>query len=222
MKCRGLRFVLGFAAVLCLSGLTSCAHDQQLVSIAVQPATETFGASDIPVAANAGATVQLRALGSYIHPPVTKDITSQVVWNSNTPDIATVNATSGLLTATGVACGNSLISATVQTDKSIGNISSSGAIVTGTMTATVVCFAGTGPLLTVNFAGTGAGTVSSSPGGLGCAATCSASFADGTNVTLTATPNGSTFAGWTGCDNANGQTCTVLLTADRSVTVTFN
>ena len=218
-----LRFVLAFAALLGISGLTSCAHEQQLTSISIQPATETFGASNIPVSANAGSTVQLRALGAFIHPPVTKDVTNEVVWNSNTPDIATVDAASGLLTAAGLACGNSLVSATVQTDKSIGNISSSGAIVTGYMTATVVCFVGTGPVLSVAFAGTGAGTVSSSPGGLGCAANCSASFPAGTTVTLTATPNGSTFGGWTGCDTASGQTCTVALsTVNRSVTVTFN
>ena len=32
--------------------------------------------------------MQLRALGTYIHPPVTKDITNQVTWESNTtPDV---------------------------------------------------------------------------------------------------------------------------------------
>jgi hypothetical protein len=222
MNWKGLNFVLAFAIVLCMIGLTSCAHDQQLTSISIQPKTETFGAANIPVIDNAGSSVQLRALGSYIHPPVTKDITNQVTWSSNTTDLATVDAASGLLTATGFACGNALVSATVTTDKSIGNVSSSGAIVTGNMTATVVCFTGTGPILTVNFAGAGAGTVSSSPAGLGCATTCSASFPTGTTVTLTAAPNGSTFGGWAGCDVVAGQSCTVALTNSRSVTVTFN
>ena len=53
----------------------SCARDQQLVSITIQPDTQTFGASNIPVPADAGLSVQLRALGHYVHPPVTKDIT---------------------------------------------------------------------------------------------------------------------------------------------------
>jgi hypothetical protein len=66
-------------------GVDSCAHSQQLVSIAIQPATETFGTSSTPVIENAGAQVQLQALGTYIHPPVTKDITSQATWSSNTP-----------------------------------------------------------------------------------------------------------------------------------------
>jgi hypothetical protein len=202
----------------------SCGHDQQLVSIAIQPAVETFGAATIPVSEDAGLNVQLRALGSYIHPPVTKDITGQVTWASNTPGLATVSST-GLLTATGLACGNALVSATVTTNTSTGNITSSGALVTGNMTATVVCF--TGIALTVDFAGTGSGIVTSSPAGLSCTTTCSASFTSGTTITLTATPNtGFTFGGWSGCDlvsGTSGETCTVAnLTVNRAVTVTFN
>ena len=53
--------------------------------------------------------------------------------------------------------------------------------------------------LTVVKAGTGSGTVTSSPAGITCGSTCSALFASGTSVTLTATADsGSTFAGWSG------------------------
>jgi hypothetical protein len=121
--------------------LPGCGHDQQLVSIAIQPDTETFGATNIPVSADAGLNVQLKALGTYVHPPVTKDITSQVTWASNTEQMVTVNS-AGVITATGEACGSALISATVTTNSSAGNLSSSGAIVTGSMTASVVCFTG--------------------------------------------------------------------------------
>ncbi len=74
-------------------------------------------------------------------------------------------------------------------------------------------------------AGTGAGTVGSSPAGIDCGATCTASYpplAD-TVVTLTASPAaGSVFAGWSGaCTNAAGA-CTVTMTAAHSVTATFN
>ena len=127
-----------------------CGHEQQLVSIAVTPTTETFGAANIPVSADKGLFVQLRAVGTYIHPPVTKDITNQVTWSSNTPQMVTVNST-GVITATGDACGSTLVTATFTTNKSAGNISSNGAIVTGTMTADVVCFTGSlihsGPLV---------------------------------------------------------------------------
>jgi hypothetical protein len=133
------RFFLVLATVFCLIGLNSCGHDQQLVSITIQPNHEVFGAPNIPVNQDAGLTVQARAIGNFIHPPVSKDITDQAVWNSNTPQIATVDAGTGLITATGLACGDALVSATVTTNHSIGDVSSNGAIVTGTMTATVTC-----------------------------------------------------------------------------------
>src|SRR5579862_941562 len=157
--------VLPFVASVFLS-LSGCGHDQELVSIAVQPTSETFGASNIPVSSNAGAQVQLKALGTYIHPPVTKDITSQVTWSSNTPQMVTVDS-SGVITVTGDACGGTLISATVTTNKSSGGISSSGALGTGFMTANVTCFTASGgagsPALTATFSGNGSGTVTSSP-----------------------------------------------------------
>ena len=131
-------------AVFWLASLSACGHEQQLVSISVEPSTETFGSASTPLDLDRGANVQLRALGSFIHPPVTKDITNQVVWVSNTPDMVTVSST-GLITPTGRACGGTIISATVTTNHSSANISSNGAIVTGTMQANVVCFTGTGP-----------------------------------------------------------------------------
>jgi phospholipase C len=76
--------------------------------------------------------------------------------------------------------------------------------------------------LTVQLAGAGAGTVASSPAGISCGTTCSAGFSSGTMVTLTATANtGSTFAGWSGGCSGTGS-CMVTLTANTSVTATFN
>lgn len=68
----------------------------------------------------------------------------------------------------------------------------------------------------------GAGTVVSSPAGIGCGATCNANFASGTVVTLTATADaGSGFAGWSGaCSNATGA-CVVTMDAAKSVNATF-
>ena len=76
--------------------------------------------------------------------------------------------------------------------------------------------------LNVSPNGTGTGTVTSSPAGINCGAQCSASYASGTSVTLTATAaGGSTFTSWSGCDSTSGNTCTVSMTANRSVTATF-
>jgi hypothetical protein len=75
--------------------------------------------------------------------------------------------------------------------------------------------------LTVTKAGAGSGTVSSSPAGISCGATCSASYVAGTVVTLTAAPaSGSTFSGWSGACTGSAS-CQVTLSAARSVTATF-
>jgi GH35 family endo-1,4-beta-xylanase len=89
--------------------------------------------------------------------------------------------------------------------------------VTATFNSSVTTFA-----LTVTRAGTGTGTVTSSPAGINCGGTCSANFASGTSVTLTAAAaSGSTFAGWSGACTGTGG-CTVSMTQARSVTATFN
>ena len=77
-------------------------------------------------------------------------------------------------------------------------------------------------LLTVTKAGTGSGTATSAPAGIDCGATCSASFADGTSVTLTAVAAaGSSFSGWSGACSGTG-TCVVTMDAAKSVTATFD
>jgi hypothetical protein len=211
----------GLAAIIAMTWLApGCGHSQELASIDIQPTTETFGASDTPVSDDAGLNIQLRALGNYSHPPVTKDITNKVTWTSNTPTMVTVN-TQGVLTATGEACGNALVSATLQTNND-GNESASGAIITGSMTANVVCFTATGAAVTVNFAGTGLRTVASSPAGFACSSTCTGNFAPGTTISLTANPNGSNFGGWAGCDSVSGQVCSLTVSGPRTVTVTSN
>ena len=76
--------------------------------------------------------------------------------------------------------------------------------------------------LTVTLAGTGSGTVTSSPAGISCPDGCSASYTGGTQVTLTETAgSGSTFAGWSGACSGTG-TCTVTMNAAEAVTATFN
>lgn len=75
--------------------------------------------------------------------------------------------------------------------------------------------------LTVTRAGAGTGTVTSSPAGIDCGADCSEAFRLGTQVTLAATPApGSTFDGFSGA-GCSGATCTVTMSAARSVTASF-
>src|SRR3989475_9732341 len=76
--------------------------------------------------------------------------------------------------------------------------------------------------LTVSKTDLGSGTVTSSPAGINCGGTCSASYVSGTTVTLTATPAFlSGFGGWTGCDSVSGNKCTVSMDSARSGTADF-
>ena len=84
---------------------------------------------------------------------------------------------------------------------------------------------GSGPpvTLTVGTAGSGSGTVTSSPAGIECGSTCSTSYSEGMVVTLTATPAaGSTFTGWSGGGCSGTGACQVTMSAAESVTATFD
>jgi phospholipase C len=81
--------------------------------------------------------------------------------------------------------------------------------------------------LTVSLPGAGTGTVTSNPKGINCAAGsttgCSASFAQGTQITLTeAAVNGNFFSGWSGGCTSTSTTCAVTLNASANVSATFN
>ena len=75
--------------------------------------------------------------------------------------------------------------------------------------------------LAVTLAGSGGGSVSSTPAGISCGSTCSAAFAGGSDVMLSATPDGSSvFSGWSGACSGTGA-CSVTMNGDESVTATF-
>ncbi len=75
--------------------------------------------------------------------------------------------------------------------------------------------------LSVSRTGTGSGTVTSTPSGINCGSTCSASFTAGASVSLSASPaGGSTFGGWSGACSGTGA-CSVTMSTARSVTATF-
>jgi len=80
---------------------------------------------------------------------------------------------------------------------------------------------GTFPLA-VRKAGSGSGTVTSAPTGIACGSACSASYANGTPVTLTAAAaSGATFAGWSGACSGSGA-CSITMGGAQSVTATFD
>jgi hypothetical protein len=64
--------------------------------------------------------------------------------------------------------------------------------------------------------------VASTPSGIACGATCTASFQQGSQITLTAvSANGSTFAGWSGGGCSGDQSCSVTLGANTTVNASF-
>ena len=98
----------------------------------------------------------------------------------------------------------------------------------GTATSAVIITVGPPPppppqtfQLTMTSAGTGTGTVTSSPAGINCPGTCSASFTQGTIVLTEAPDAGNTFAGWSGACTGMAA-CNVNLAANSAVTATFD
>jgi len=120
------------ATVTLFITLSSCGFNQHLVSITVSPSgssiTLTGIGQDLPT--------QFTALGTYIHPPQTRDITTTALWSTDTPTIIYMDPnTPGLLHTTGTACGSNLgVTAKVYSDPSNP---SAGTIVLGTATVNV-------------------------------------------------------------------------------------
>jgi len=197
-----------------LLSLSSCARSTRLTGITIQPPSGTFGAVDPTL------FFQFKALGTYIHPPKTVDITDQVTWQSDNPQVIQV-------TAAGVAspnlnCGVAQILAEMHNGNN--DIVSNSASITVDGPASLGCTpAGPQPILTISFAGKGTGTVTGS--GISCStpSSCSNQFTTGTTVVLTASATGtSSFGGWSGCNSSNGANCTVFLQINTTVTATFN
>ena len=79
--------------------------------------------------------------------------------------------------------------------------------------------------LTVQFIGSGGGTVTSYPAGINCEGSsgCSNTFAKGSVVVLSASPGQNAFfSGWKGCSGIINNQCVIASEADMGVTASFN
>jgi hypothetical protein len=209
--------------------LPSCGHDQKVVSLTITPTTSTFlepGFTPPPP----NPTQQYTAIATYIHPPATKDVTSQATWKIDN-GVATL-ASPGLFTATpppagsppGTAgpCGVADISASVpEGTGGSGNVVIAVATVTVDDPANVLCPGG-GRLATLAVGVVGPGTVTSLPAAISCTATggtCVATYNVGASVLLTASSIPVT---WGNCPGSSGDTCPVTIpTGGTAVTATF-
>lgn len=105
-----------------------------------------------------------------------------------------------------------------------------GCIGTGTCTVSMSAAAGVTATftlsvftLTVTRAGSADGAVASNPAGIACGSVCAWTYAAGTLVTLSATPEaGAAFARWAGACSGTAPSCAVTVTGSQSVTATFS
>jgi Divergent InlB B-repeat domain len=205
------------AAAIFFMSLSSCGFNEHLVSIQIAPTGYTFGG-----VFNPPLYVDFAATGTYEHPPSTKDITNLVTWGTDSPLVVQISSQGVATTSTN--CGTANISASFYDSPNL--VSSNSAAITVDGPASLGCTPpGPEPVLTVDFAGGGNGSVT---GAIGCASpsSCSNPFPAGSTETLTASPtNGSVFGGWSGCSStsgAGGVICTVLgIQNDVTVTASF-
>lgn len=91
-----------------------------------------------------------------------------------------------------------------------------------TMTGTLYFTAPVNKTLNVVKAGSGVGTVTSSPAGISCGASCSANLTFPSTITLTAVPStGSAFTGWSGACTGTANPC-ILTSLEATDTVQVN
>ncbi len=215
MKRSYIGLALGaLVAVGAALSLPSCGFKKQLVNLQVQPALATYPTP------NAG-PVDFSAIGTYIHPPSTQNVTTKVTWSTDIPELLTLNfqGVAGAVAPSGGGCGIADIIATGEQ-----GTGGSGNIVIGFATVTVqdptnpLCPGGsaTQAVVTVNILPAVAdGGVTSVPAGINCpTGVCGAQFTVGTTIALTATANtGHTFVGWTGACTTTATTCSILVPA---------
>ena len=206
MSRKWFSIIILVAAAIFLLNVSSCGFNQHLVSIQVVPPGATFN--------SVGSSIIFKAMGTYDHPPETKDITDIVTWSVDAQNLVTITDTS-LVTALSI-CGNGNLTASFYDSP---NLVTGSAFLTGGGAGTASC---SEAILTVNIVGTG-GNVVDSTGVIKCPGTCSANYALGSTIGLTATPTGgSSQVTWTNCSSFTGDTCTVVLNFDTTVTATFN
>lgn len=229
---KGRYIGLAMSAVVALGAflsLPSCGHDQKLVSLAITPTTSTFQEPGFtPPPPNP--TQQYTVTATYIHPPATKDVTSQASWSIDNG--VAIMSSPGLFSAspppagsppgTAGPCGVADISASVpEGTGGSGNIVIALATITVDNPADAICPGG-GKLATLAVGVVGGGTVTSVPTDINCSqtgGTCIATYDVGASVLLQASTIPVT---WGNCPGATGNTCVVTIpTGGTAVSATF-
>lgn len=189
---------------LCVDPLCGAPADGELGDyIGSQMAAANIGVPSVTVTKNGTGTVT--GAGGKIN--CGGSCTTTVAANSSVT--LTANPGGGLFSGWGGPCNGNDLNCTFTVNDAIN--------VTATFT----------PIYTLSIGRGGSGTVTGTPGGLqntqiNCGSSCSAKFAQGTSVTLSATPApGSSFVSWTGACSGTAPTCSVVISADTKVQANF-
>ncbi len=140
--------------------------------------------------------------------------------SANTGNVTVIDGASN--TTITVTDPNAIVPAAVAADAGARKIYVGNS---GSSNATVISGGGTQSSFTVRVAsaGTGTGSVTSTPSAIDCGNSCSSNFAGGAVVLLVATPaSGSSFGGWSGgCTGTDPNNCLVTVSSDATVTASF-
>jgi len=220
MNERWLKYLFGAALALIATSWLSCGQDHKLVAIEVQPAGGFNFATPDPAAQGV-----FTAIGTYVHPPGTADITGKVTWKTDVPQLLVING-SVVSPQPGNVCGIADVYADFNSG---GNFVTNFATVTVNDRTRVDCPGGsaTQAVVTVSVLPTSTdGTVTSVPTGIACGAggVCGAQFTVGNTIALIAAPStGHTFNAWSGCPSSTGTTCSLTVPiGGTNVTANFN
>jgi hypothetical protein len=144
---------------------------------------------------------------------------AQTVQSGSTAQF-TVTPATGYVTSVGGTCGGTLSGNIYTTSQIVANCTVVASFINVGVIASILI---DDDQYTLSVSKSGSGSVSSADGGIGCGAVCSASYDEGTTVTLTATPtSGHNFTGWGGACSGTATTCVVSINNTASVTASFN
>jgi hypothetical protein len=222
--------------------ISATAAPEPLLTLNVVPGSTTVWSK--------GQTQQYLAFGTYSTAPTVRDLTDTVEWISLDPDIASINhggvagGVGGLATAQGYT-GLGVIYA--ETKNPDGTVVLSNAVsftcedpnttvcdptqASGQLSTLTVYNAGTNTtdwLVTAPSSSGTANLIHCGPGSKSGGSVCVGTYPVGSTVTLTASPTGGSFGGWSvNCDTTPGvpdlsATCTVKLSGNESVGAIFN
>jgi hypothetical protein len=230
--------------------VTLGAAQEPLLSINIVPGAVTVS--------NKGMTGQYLAFGTFSTTPTIRDLTNTTTWISLTPEVVSINSggvsgeAGGLATAMGYTGNGVIYAESTNPDGTV--VLSNPQTFTCKDPVTSVCEQGiaTPQFATITFYNAGenettwlvtapsdtgtADLIHCGPGWKGAGGSvCTGTYETGTTVTLTASPTGSGFGGWSSGDGApgvgcqpavgktllNSPTCTVTLLGNTSVGAIF-